>query len=50
MRKLKQLYWYFKLKKQGYTKQMRIVVYAMRGLITFEEYEKIIEKKNNKGE
>ena len=45
MRKNKILIEYFKLKLKGYTKEDRMIVYAMKQYITFEEYEKYFDKK-----
>ena len=50
MRKIKILIEYFKLKNKGYTKENRMLVYAMKGYITFEEYEKYFDNKIMKGE
>ena len=49
MRKIKILIEYFKLKHKGYTKENRMLVYAMKRYITFEEYEKYFDKKVMKG-
>lgn len=49
MRKLKILIEYVKLKNKGYTKENRMLVYAMKKYITFEEYEKYFDKKVMKG-
>jgi len=46
MRKIKILIEYFKLKHKGYTKENRMLVYAMKQYITFEEYEKYFNKSN----
>ena len=50
MRKIKILIEYFKLKHKGYTKEDRMLVYAMKQYITFEEYEKYFDKKVMKGD
>lgn len=49
MRKIKILIEYFKLKYKGYTKENRMLVYAMKRYITFEEYEKYFDNKIMKG-
>lgn len=41
---------YLQLKKKGYNKEMRMVDYAINEIITFEQYEKFIDKKVMKGE
>ena len=38
MKRLKLLLEYIKLKHKGYTKEERYFKYAIKGLITFEEY------------
>lgn len=58
MRKIKRIVqiikYYLILKKKGYDKEQRYFEYAIKGLITFEQYEKYIdnrifkEVKNNK--
>ena len=58
MRKIKRIVpiikYYLILKKKGYDKEQRYFEYAIKGLITFEQYEKYIdnrifkEMKNNK--
>ena len=48
MRKIKILIEYFKLKNKGYTKENRMLVYAMKQYITFEEYEKFFDNKVRK--
>lgn len=50
MREIKILIEYFKLKHKGYTKENRMLVYAMKGYITFEEYKKYFDIKIMKGE
>ena len=40
MKRLKLLVEYIKLKHKGYTKENRMLVYAMKQYITFDEYEK----------
>lgn len=49
MKKLKLLLEYIKLKHKGYTKEERYFMYAIKGLITFEEYEKYFDNKIMKG-
>lgn len=36
---------YLQLKKKGYSKDMRMVDYAINNLITFEQYDKYFNKK-----
>ena len=54
MKRLKLLVEYIKLKHKGYTKENRMLVYAMKQYITFEEYEKYfynkVMKRRNKME
>ena len=54
MKRLKLLVEYIKLKHKGYTKENRMLVYAMEQYITFEEYEKYfynkVMKRRNKME
>lgn len=45
MKRLKLLVEYIKLKHKGYTKENRMLVYAMKQYITFEEYEKYFDIK-----
>lgn len=49
MKKLKIIKEYFKLKHKGYTKENRMLVYAMKQYITFDEYEKYFDNKIMKG-
>ena len=49
MKRLKLLLEYIKLKHNGYTKENRMLVYAMKQYITFDEYEKYFDKKVMKG-
>ena len=44
MKRLKLLVEYIKLKHKGYTKENRMLVYAMKQYITFDEYEKYFDK------
>lgn len=50
MNKIKLIIEFIKLKHKGYTKENRMLVYAMKKYITFEEYEKYFDKKVMKGE
>lgn len=49
MRKLKRIVqiikYYLILKKKGYNKEQRYFEYAIKGLITFEQYEKYLDNK-----
>ena len=45
MKRLKLLLEFIKLKHQGYNKEERYFKYAIKGLITFEQYEKYFNKK-----
>ena len=49
MKKIKIIKAYIKYNKQGYNKEQRYFKYAIDGIITFEEYEKFIDKKIMKG-
>lgn len=49
MRKLKKLYYYLKMKLQGYSKDTIYTSLAFKKLITFEEYEKYIDNRIKKG-
>ena len=49
MKRIKLLIAYIKLKRKGYDKLHRYFTYAIKGLITFEEYEKFIDNKIMKG-
>lgn len=49
MKKIKLIIEFIKLKHKGYTKENRMLVYAMKQYITFEEYEKYFDKKVMKG-
>ena len=49
MKRIKLLIAYIKLKLKGYDKKHRYLKYAIDGLITFEQYEKFIDKKVMKG-
>lgn len=42
---LKLLKRYLQLKKKGYSKEMRMVDYAINKIITFEQYDKYFNKK-----
>lgn len=50
MKKIKILIEYFKLKNKGYTKENRMLVYAMKQYITLEQYKEFIDNKLMKGE
>ena len=50
MRKIKILIEYFKLKNKGYNKEERYFIYAIKGLINFEQYEKLIKLIKEEGE
>lgn len=51
MRKLLKRYLlYRKLKREGISKDLRMIRYATEGLITFEQYEKYYDNKVKKGE
>lgn len=49
MKRIKLLLEFIKLKHQGYNKEERYFKYAIKGLITFEEYEKYFDNKIMKG-
>ena len=49
MKKIKLIIEFIKLKHQGYNKEEIYFIYANKGLITFEEYEKYFDKKVMKG-
>lgn len=49
MKKIKLIIEFIKLKHQGYNKEERYFIYANKGLITFEEYEKYFDNKIMKG-
>lgn len=49
MKRIKLLLEFIKLKYKGYTKENRMLVYAMKQYITFDEYEKYFDKKVMKG-
>lgn len=49
MKKIKLIIEFIKLKHKGYTKENRMLVYAMKQYITFEEYEKYFDNKVIKG-
>ena len=49
MKRIKLLLEFIKLKHRGYNKEERYSVYAIKGLINFEQYEKFIDKKVMKG-
>lgn len=49
MKRIKLLLEFIKLKYQGYNKEERYFKYAIKGLINFEQYEKIIDNKVMKG-
>ena len=49
MKRIKLLLEFIKLKYQGYNKEERYFKYAIKRLITFEEYEKFFDKKVMKG-
>ena len=48
MKKIKLIIEFIKLKHKGYTKENRMLVYAMKQYITFEEYEKYFDDKVRK--
>lgn len=43
--KIKIIVMFVKLKKKGYNKEQRYFEYAIKGLITFEQYEKYLDNK-----
>lgn len=45
MKKIKLIIEFIKLKHQGYNKEERYFKYAIKGLITFKEYEKYFDNK-----
>lgn len=45
IRKIKRFKRYLELKIQGYNKEERMRIYALEGLITFDEYDKYLTKK-----